>query len=62
MSFSRFFPGVLTDEESMEMDIDPEEAIAIMEAMGEQIQEKLLDAEYFNRILFRKQLLNDVFP
>jgi hypothetical protein len=51
MSFSRFFPGVLTDEESMEMDIDPEEAIAIMEAMGEQIQEKLLDAEYFNRIL-----------
>eukprot|EP00027_Filamoeba_sp_ATCC50430_P011243 CAMPEP_0168562252 /NCGR_PEP_ID=MMETSP0413-20121227/12024_1 /TAXON_ID=136452 /ORGANISM="Filamoeba nolandi, Strain NC-AS-23-1" /LENGTH=64 /DNA_ID=CAMNT_0008593667 /DNA_START=76 /DNA_END=270 /DNA_ORIENTATION=- len=36
------------EDDFMDIEIDPEDAMAIMEAMGEHMQEKLLDADFFN--------------
>lgn len=47
--FFNLMPHSAVDEDFMDVDIDPEDALAIMEAMsGEQQQEKLLDADFFN--------------
>ncbi len=48
-SFFPFGPQMMMGEEDfMDIEIDPEDAMAIMEAMGEHMQEKLLDADFFN--------------
>jgi len=36
------------DEDYMDVDFDPDDAMAIMEAIGEHPQEKLLDNDFFN--------------
>jgi hypothetical protein len=41
-------PHIAAEEDFMDVEIDPEDALAIMEAMGEHPQEKLLDADFFN--------------
>ncbi len=49
-NFFQFGPTghLAADDEMMEMDLDPDDALAIMDALGEHAQEKLLDADFFN--------------
>jgi hypothetical protein len=45
-------PQLAPDEDFMDLDIDPEDAMAIMDALGEHQPEKLLDADFFNSTLY----------
>ena len=52
-------PHLAADEDFMDIDMDPEDAVAIMEAMGEHLpQEKLLDADFYNGKFQSRHLLN----
>jgi len=39
-------PHITTEEDFMDVDVDPEDAIAMIEAMGEHSSEKLLDTDF----------------
>jgi len=46
--FFNLGPHLSNDDDYMDVEYDAEDAMAIMEAMGEHQQEKLLDADFFN--------------